>query len=129
MFQSYPLVLLTRPCRAKAAGLRVTQTTGQPGEGVVMRIRGVGTINNNDPLFIIDGISTKDGINFLSANDIESIVVLKDAASTAIYGARSANGVIVITTKGGKKGKAQITYSGYGGFQKHGKLTKMANTS
>jgi len=115
--------------QGKAAGLRVTQTTGQPGEGVAIRIRGVGTINNNDPLFVIDGISTKDGINFLSANDIESITVLKDAASTSIYGARSANGVIVITTKGGKKGKAQISYNGYTGVQTHGQLTKMANTS
>ena len=115
--------------QGKAAGLRVTQTTGQPGEGVAIRIRGVGTINNNDPLFVIDGISTKDGINFLSANDIESITVLKDAASTSIYGARSANGVIVITTKGGKKGKAQISYNGYTGLQTHGQLTKMANTS
>ena len=115
--------------QGQAAGLRVTQTTGQPGEGIVMRIRGVGTINNNDPLVVIDGISTKDGFNFLSANDIESIVVLKDAASTAIYGARSSNGVIVITTKGGKKGKTQISYNGYGGIQAHGQLTKMANTS
>jgi len=115
--------------QGKAAGLRVTQSTGQPGDGVAMRIRGVGTINNNDPLFVIDGISTKDGINFLSAADIESITVLKDAASTSIYGARSANGVIVITTKGGKKGKAQISYNGYTGVQTHGELTKMANTS
>ncbi len=115
--------------QGQAAGLRVMQTTGQPGEGIVMRIRGVGTINNNDPLFVIDGISTKDGINFLPSSDIESIVVLKDAASTAIYGARSANGVIVITTKGGKKGKAQVSYNGYGGVQQHGQLTKMANTS
>ena len=115
--------------QGQAAGLRVTQTTGQPGEGIVMRIRGVGTINNNDPLVVIDGISTKDGFNFLSANDIESIVVLKDAASTAIYGARSSNGVIVITTKGGKKGRTQISYNGYGGIQAHGELTKMANTS
>lgn len=115
--------------QGKASGVRITQSSGQPGEGIAIRIRGVGTINNNDPLFIIDGIPTKDGINFLSSNDIESITVLKDAASAAIYGARSANGVIVITTKGGKKGKAQFNYSGYGGIQTHGKLPKMLNTA
>jgi TonB-dependent starch-binding outer membrane protein SusC len=124
-----PVGFADQALQGKAAGLRVTQSTGQPGDGVIMRIRGVGTINNNDPLFVIDGVPTKDGINFLSANDIESITVLKDAASTAIYGARSANGVIVVTTKGGKKGKPQISYSGYGGIQEHGTLTKMANTT
>lgn len=123
-----PVGFADQALQGKAAGVRVTQSSGQPGEGVAIRIRGVGTINNNDPLFIIDGIPTKDGINFLSTNDIESITVLKDAASAAIYGARSANGVVVITTKGGKKGKAQFNYSGYGGFQTHGTLPKMLNT-
>ncbi|MEP7377117.1 MAG: TonB-dependent receptor [Chitinophagaceae bacterium] len=115
--------------QGKASGVRITQSTGQPGEGVTVRIRGVGTINDNNPLFIIDGIPTKDGINFLSANDIASLVVLKDASSAAIYGARAANGVIVITTKSGKKGKPQFNYSGYGGFQSHGTISKMANTA
>ncbi len=115
--------------QGKASGVRITQSTGQPGEGVAVRIRGVGTINDNNPLFIIDGIPTKDGINFLSANEIESITVLKDAASAAIYGARSANGVIVITTKSGKRGKPQFNYSGYAGVQTHGDLPKMLNTA
>ncbi len=114
--------------QGQAAGLRVTQSTGQPGEGVAVRIRGVGTINNDDPLYIIDGVPTKDGINFLSSNDIASITVLKDAASAAIYGSRSANGVVVITTKAGKAGaKAQITYNGYYGIQTHGDLIPMTN--
>jgi TonB-dependent SusC/RagA subfamily outer membrane receptor len=64
------------------------------------------------PLFIIDGLPTKDGINFISPNDIASLVVLKDASSAAIYGARAANGVVVITTKNGRKGKPQFNYSG-----------------
>ena len=123
-----PVGFADQALQGKAAGVRITQSTGQPGEGVAIRIRGIGTINDNNPLFIIDGIPTKDGINFLSSNDIESITVLKDAASAAIYGARSANGVIVITTKGGKKGKAQFNYSGYGGIQTHGTLPKMLNT-
>ena len=94
--------------QGKVPGVRITQNTGQPGDGVIVRIRGVGTINDNNPLFIIDGVPTKDGINFLSGNDIESIVVLKDASSAAIYGSRAANGVVLITTKSGKSGKAGL---------------------
>ena len=123
-----PVAGLDQALQGKAAGVRITQATGQPGEGVVVRIRGVGTINNNDPLFIIDGVPTKDGINFLSPNDIESIIVLKDASSAAIYGARAANGVVVVTTKNGKRGKPQFSYSGYYGIQTHGTLPKMLNT-
>lgn len=124
-----PVLSVDQALEGKVSGVRITQNTGQPGDGVVVRIRGVGTINDNNPLFIVDGIPTRDGINFLSANDIESIVVLKDASSAAIYGSRSANGVVLITTKSGKKGKPQFNYSGYGGFQTHGTLPKMANTA
>ena len=124
-----PVGTVDQALQGKAPGVRVTQNTGQPGEGVSVRIRGVGTINDNNPLYIIDGVPTKDGINFLSPNDIESLVVLKDASSAAIYGARASNGVVVITTKGGKKGKPQFTYSGYEGVQEHGDLPKMLNTS
>jgi TonB-linked SusC/RagA family outer membrane protein len=124
-----PMGFADQALQGQASGVRVTQATGQPGDGVAIRIRGVGTINNNDPLFIIDGIPTKDGINFLAADDIATITVLKDAASAAIYGARSSNGVVVITTKTGKIGKAQISYSGYAGVQTHGKLTKMVNAA
>jgi TonB-dependent starch-binding outer membrane protein SusC len=122
-----PVGFADQALQGKAAGVRVTQSTGQPGDGVAIRIRGVGSVNNNDPLFIIDGIPTKDGINFLSTDDIASITVLKDAASAAIYGARSTNGVVVITTKGGKAGKSQFNYSGYAGVQTHGSLTKMCD--
>ncbi len=123
-----PVATVEQGLQGQAAGLRVTQSTGQPGDGVAVRIRGVGTINNDDPLYIIDGVPTKDGINFLSSNDIASITVLKDAASAAIYGSRSANGVVVITTKTGRAGaKAQITYNGYYGIQTHGYLIPMTN--
>jgi TonB-linked SusC/RagA family outer membrane protein len=122
-----PIGFADQALQGQASGVRVTQSTGQPGDGVAIRIRGIGTINDDNPLFIIDGIPTKDGINFLSANDIATITVLKDASSAAIYGARSANGVVVITTKGGKAGKAQFAYSGYAGVQTHQKLTKMCN--
>jgi TonB-linked SusC/RagA family outer membrane protein len=122
-----PVGFADQALQGQASGVRVTQATGQPGDGVAVRIRGVGSINNNDPLFIIDGVPTTDGINFLASDDIASITVLKDASSAAIYGARSTNGVVVITTKSGKSGKAQINYSGYMGVQKHGFLTPMTN--
>ena len=124
-----PVSGIDQALQGKAPGVRVTQATGQPGEAVTVRIRGVGTINDNNPLFIIDGLPTKDGINFLSPNDIASLVVLKDASSAAIYGARAANGVVVITTKNGRKGKPQFNYSGYGGFQSHGTLPEMADAT
>ena len=124
-----PVGFLDQGLQGKAAGVRVTQSSGQPGDGMAIRIRGVGTINNNDPLFIIDGVPTKEGINFLSSDDIATITILKDASSASIYGARSANGVVVITTKGGRSGKPQLSYMGYYGVQTHGDLPKMANSA
>ncbi len=115
--------------QGQASGVRVTQSSGQPGDGVAVRIRGVGSVNDNNPLYIIDGVPTQDGINFLAADDIATITVLKDAASAAIYGARSSNGVIIITTKGGKAGRTSINYSAYAGVQTHGFLTPMASAA
>lgn len=114
--------------QGKAAGVTVTQSNGAPGTSIAMRIRGVGTINNNDPLYIIDGIPTKDGINEISPNDIESISVLKDAASAAIYGARASNGVIIISTRKGKSGKPRVNINSYVGVQQPVNLIKMTNT-
>lgn len=114
--------------QGKAAGVAVTAQTGAPGDAIAVRIRGVGTINNNDPLYIIDGVPTKDGINEIAPGDIESINVLKDASSAAIYGARASNGVVIITTKKGKSGKARLSFSNYTGIQTAGHLIKMANT-
>jgi len=124
-----PIGFADQALQGQASGVRVTQSTGQPGDGVAIRIRGVGSINNNDPLYVIDGVPTQDGINFLPADDIASITVLKDAASAAIYGARASNGVVVITTKNGKSGKPSISYSVYAGVQTHGYLTPMASAS
>ncbi len=123
-----PITDIDRVLAGKAAGVRVNQATGAPGDAVTVRIRGVGTIGNNDPLYVIDGIPTKGALNAIAPSDIASISILKDASSAAIYGSRSANGVVVITTKKGKSGKQNITYNGYYGFQKHGKLTPMVNT-
>lgn len=101
-----------------AAGVNVTSASGQPGAKSMIRIRGIGTINNSEPLYIIDGMPTdQDGMESVNPGDIESIEVLKDAASGAIYGARAANGVILVTTKKGKKGKAQINYNFSHGWQ------------
>ncbi|WEK35931.1 MAG: TonB-dependent receptor [Candidatus Pseudobacter hemicellulosilyticus] len=114
--------------QGKAAGVNITQNTGAPGGGVVVRIRGIGTPNNNDPLYIIDGIPVKDGLNQLSPNDIESVSVLKDASAAAIYGSRASAGVVLITTKKGKSGKPTLSLNAYTGVQTPANLIKMANT-
>ncbi|RYY26930.1 MAG: TonB-dependent receptor [Sphingobacteriaceae bacterium] len=115
--------------QGKAAGVAVTQNTGAPGDGINVRIRGIGTINNNNPLYIIDGVPTPNGINQIAPNDIESINVLKDASSAAIYGARAANGVVIVTTKRGKKGPPKVSLNAYTGVQTPQHLIKMVNTS
>jgi len=104
--------------KGMAAGVNVTSSSGQPGAKSMIRIRGIGTINDSDPLYIIDGMPTdQNGMEAVNPYDIESIEVLKDAASGAIYGARAANGVILVTTKKGKLGKACINYNFSMGWQ------------
>ncbi len=104
--------------KGMAAGVNVTSSSGQPGAKSMIRIRGIGTINDSNPLYIIDGMPTdQDGMESVNPGDIESIEVLKDAASGAIYGARAANGVILVTTKKGKLGKASINYNFSYGWQ------------
>ena len=101
----------------KAAGVTIS-TSGTPGDGTAIRIRGFNSLTNNDPLFVIDGVPTRDNfLNSINPNDIESIQVLKDAASASVYGARASNGVIVITTKQGKSGKTRVTLDSYYGVQ------------
>jgi TonB-linked SusC/RagA family outer membrane protein len=99
--------------QGKVTGVQVTSTSGAPGAVPTLRIRGVGTFNNSTPIFVVDGVILDD-ISFLNSADIESMDILKDASATAIYGSRGANGVILVTTKSGKKGegKASFTYSG-----------------
>lgn len=93
--------------QGKVPGLNI-MTDGNPSGASTVRIRGIGTLNNNDPLYIIDGVPTKGGMHELNPNDIESIQILKDAASASIYGSRAANGVIIVTTKGGADGKIKV---------------------
>ena len=102
--------------QSQTPGVSIVQSSGQAGSGFKVNIRGIGTIGDSAPLYVIDGVAGGD-INSLNPSDIESIDVLKDAASAAIYGARAANGVILVTTKQGKAGKMQISYDGYVGWQ------------
>ena len=116
--------------QASTPGVNITQSSSQPGKGFKVNIRGVGTIGNSSPLLIIDGINAgtaDDGLNGLNPNDIESIDVLKDAASAAIYGARAANGVILVTTKQGKEGKISLQYDGFVGWSNAYKVPAMLN--
>ncbi|MEN8156842.1 MAG: TonB-dependent receptor [Bacteroidota bacterium] len=114
--------------QGKAAGVQVTQSSGRPGAPVNVRIRGVGTVNNTEPLYVVDGIpmSNSDVIS-ISPNDIESMTVLKDASATAIYGSRAANGVVMITTKRGKAGKIKVNFSSYAGVSNMYKVPAMLN--
>ncbi|MCD7935467.1 MAG: TonB-dependent receptor, partial [Tannerellaceae bacterium] len=112
-----------------AAGVTVTTSSGQPNASAKVRIRGIGTINNSDPLYIIDGMPIEGGLNYLNPSDIQSIEVLKDAASGAVYGARAANGVVLITTKKGKEGKATVTYDFSMGWQNPWRERKMLNAT
>lgn len=111
-----PIVSADQALQGKAAGVSVIKPNGLPGEGMVIRVRGTTSMNSsNDPLYVVDGV-TLDNISFLSANDIESMQVLKDASSAAIYGSRAANGVILITTKNGIKGEPKVSLSSYAGM-------------
>ena len=111
---------------SSSPGVQITQSSSQPGKGFKVYIRGIGTIGDSQPLYVIDGVAggNLDGIN---PNDIESIDVLKDAASAAIYGSRAANGVILVTTKQGKAGKVEITYNGAFGWSNAYKRPQMLN--
>lgn len=108
--------MLSQALQGQVAGVDVTSFSGSPGAGMTVRVRGIGTLNNSDPLYVVDGMMVGD-INFLSTGDIETVQVLKDASATAIYGSRGANGVVIITTKKGNAGNAVISLSAYYGVQ------------
>ncbi|HBZ33825.1 MAG TPA: hypothetical protein DEO38_01860 [Bacteroidales bacterium] len=112
-----PAAGLDQALQGRAAGVTVNSNSGTPGGSATIRIRGIGSaIGGNDPLYVVDGVITND-ISFLSPNDIQSMEILKDASATAIYGSRGANGVILITTKSGGQGKANISFDAYWGIQ------------
>lgn len=113
-----PVARLDQALQGKAAGVYVTSINGQPGAGTTIRIRGGNSISaSNEPLYVVDGFIGIGDLNSINAADIESIEILKDASATAIYGARGANGVILVTTKQGKEGKPFLSIDAYTGFQ------------
>jgi len=112
--------------QGRVPGMNIS-ADGSPSGSATVRIRGIGTLNNNDPLYIIDGVPTKAGMHELNGNDIESIQILKDAASASIYGSRAANGVIIITTKRGKEGKVRIDFDASIALQTYTNKMKVLN--
>ena len=119
----------TNPLQAmqgQTAGVNIQSTSGQPGSSMKVQIRGLGTVGNSSPLYLIDGIG--GDISTLNPADIESIDILKDAASAAIYGAQAANGVVLITTKSGKEGKAEVSFDAYMGWQSAARKADMLNS-
>jgi len=108
---------IAQAIQGRAAGVTVSKGSGGPGDTPTVRIRGVGTVNNADPLYVVDGVPISD-ISSVNMADAKSVEVLKDASATAIYGSRGANGVVLITTNGGKKGKTVISYKNYTSFEK-----------
>jgi len=112
--------------QGQTPGVQIFSTSGQPGESLKVTVRGLGTIGNAGPLYIVDGIQTGD-ISYLNNADIESVDILKDAASAAIYGSQAANGVVLITTKSGKRGAAHMTFDAYYGVQNVARKIDMLN--
>ncbi len=124
-----PVSGIDQAIQGRVPGVVVTQNTGSPGAGVIVRIRGVGSLNsNNQPLYVIDGVPTLDATS-IAPQDIATLTVLKDASAAALYGSRAANGVILITTKTGATNKQVIAYSSQVGFQTPTRLVPMASTS
>jgi TonB-linked SusC/RagA family outer membrane protein len=126
--QSKPVANIGEALQGRAAGVQVVNS-GAPGSNVSIRIRGLGSINNCDPLLVIDGVPTDLPLNALNQNDVETIDILKDASATAIYGSRGANGVVMITTKKGKSGDGVISVSANWGVQQATSVPKMLNAT
>ena len=118
---------VSQALQGQVAGVQITQSTGAPGDDISMLIRGEGTIGNNSPLYIIDGVPSRT-MTFLNPSDISSITVLKDASAAAVYGSRASGGVVVITTKEGDVGKGLLDLNYYYGKQKVANLPRMLNT-
>ncbi|WP_295116869.1 TonB-dependent receptor [uncultured Chitinophaga sp.] len=125
-----PITRLEQVLQGRTSGLTIAQSSGQPGSGSTVRVRGITTFNNNDPLWVIDGVVVDNGgIGYLNQYDIESVEVLKDAASQAIYGARAASGVILVTTKKGKAGKLTVNYNAWYGTSAPARKLKLLNAT
>lgn len=123
---SQPVPSVSDALQGRAAGVQVI-SSGTPGNDATFRIRGIGTINNANPLIVIDGLPVSGGLNQLNMDDIESLQVLKDASATAIYGSRGANGVVIVTTKHGKSGQSHLDFKYLYGLQQSTNMVKLLN--
>jgi TonB-linked SusC/RagA family outer membrane protein len=133
-----PVANIAQGLQARVAGVQINQNSGSPGGNVSVRIRGTNSINgSSEPLYVVDGIQISNGggitdvspLSTINPNDIESVEVLKDASASAIYGARAANGVVLITTKRGKSGATRVTFDSYYGTQKANKMLDVLNAA
>lgn len=119
----------TSALQGQSSGVSITSTSGQPGAGMVVNIRGTGTVGNSTPLYVVDGVVVDGGIGYLDPSSIDRIDILKDASAASIYGARAANGVVLVTTKKGKDGKMNISLNSYLGFQSVYKKLDLLNST
>lgn len=126
--KSLPVPNIGEALQGRASGVQIV-SSGAPGSNVAIRIRGIGTINNSDPLLVIDGVPTDVPLNTISPDDIATIDILKDASAAAIYGSRGANGVVLITTKRGSASGSRLEFKMFGGTQKATNMVKMLNAS
>jgi TonB-linked SusC/RagA family outer membrane protein len=125
-----PIARIEQLLQGRASGVTIAASSGQPGASSTLRVRGTTSINNSDPLYVVDGIPVDiNGIDYLNPSDIESVEVLKDAASAAIYGARAASGVILVTTKKGRGGRTLVSYNGYYGVQRPARKLDLLNAT
>lgn len=121
--KDFPLSSAAEALQGKLAGVQLTSSEGAPGADIIVRVRGGGSITqDNSPLYIVDGVQVENALSVISPQDIASVDVLKDASTTAIYGARGANGVVLITTKSGRNGKTQVSYNGSFGYRQLSKF-------
>ncbi len=128
--ENIPVGRIEQTMQGRVAGVTIASNSGQPGSSSTVRVRGITTFNDNNPLWVVDGVIVDNGgIGYLNQSDIESIEVLKDASSLAIYGARSASGVILVTTKKGAKGKLNVNYNGYYGVSSPEKKLNLLNST
>lgn len=129
--ESMPVRRIEESLQGRTSGVQVVSNSGQPGDASQVRVRGIGTIFENAvmPLYVVDGVPIEGGLDFLAQSDIESIEVLKDAGSAAIYGARAAYGVILVTTKKGKKNSMSASYNGYYGVQNSWRKLRVLNAT
>lgn len=128
--ETLPVNNVSQTLQGRVSGVTIATNNGQPGSASTIRVRGITTLNNNDPLWVVDGVVVDNGgINYLNQSDIASVEVLKDAASQAIYGARAASGVILITTKSGQSGRLNINYNGYYGISETTRKLELLNAT